>query len=78
MWSGEWGLFHMVIPIVMLLAFVLFLYLVFVRSGWRNDSSGNVGNAREPESAMGILKKRYANGEISREEFEQMKQTLRT
>ena len=34
------------------------------------------GGAREKETAAEILKKRYARGEISREEFTRMKKEL--
>ncbi|GAB4172278.1 MAG: hypothetical protein Kow00108_06900 [Calditrichia bacterium] len=36
----------------------------------------NSGPSSSKEDALDILKKRYANGEISREEFERMKRDL--
>ncbi len=37
---------------------------------------GMTGNATHNESPLDILKKRYAHGEINKEEFEQKKQDL--
>ncbi len=34
--------------------------------------------SKNSESAMELLKKRYANGEISKEEFEEIKKTLQS
>jgi putative membrane protein len=34
------------------------------------------GNGREEETALGILQKRYAQGELSRHEYQQMRQDL--
>lgn len=66
--------FPMIMPIVMVVVLVLCLYFIFGRGGakprWEQyaDSQG--------ETALDILKKRYARGEISREEFEQMKKDI--
>ncbi len=46
---------------------VVFLVLYFVRQGWRG---------RHEESALEILQKRYARGEITREQYEEMKRDL--
>ncbi len=59
---------------------ILFLFLI----GWfflKGINSGNMNSGtsverREKESALDILKKRYARGEISKDEYEQMKKDL--
>jgi putative membrane protein len=40
------------------------------------DRPGTAGRGEQSESAMDILKKRYARGEISKEEFEERKKDL--
>jgi putative membrane protein len=67
--------FPMVIPIIMLVAMVLCLYFLFGRGGFRPP--GHQGGP-ESESALEILKKRYARGEISKEEFEQIRRDILT
>jgi putative membrane protein len=49
------------------------IWLIFSQSGrYRNQSSVNP----HLESPLDILKKRYAKGEISKEQFEEMKKDL--
>lgn len=65
---NNWGLFPMM-PAFMVIFFLIMLYLIFIRGG-RPFCRGDF------ESAIEILKKRYAKGEITREEFEQMKKDM--
>ena len=73
--SGVW-----IIPLVMIiLCFILFKLKVFGRGGFRppwQDSGDSSGENRESGTALEILKKRYATGEITKNEFEQMKRDL--
>ena len=71
-----------IIPLMMIiLFFVLFKLKVFGRRGpmppWQNSSESG-GENTESETALDILKKRYAKGEITKNEFEQMKSDLQT
>jgi len=57
---------------------ILFLIGWFFMKGF-NPGSTSTGTSlvqRETESALDILKKRYARGEISKDEYEQMKKDL--
>ena len=65
-WGGGWGMFPLMMPFYLILLVVVVLLLLF---GRRRDGQGQ-------ESALDILKKRYARGEISQEEFERMKKDL--
>lgn len=72
-WGGMW-LFPVLTPILMVLFFAFFIYL-FTRRGngipsWQDSYRPG---RHEGESALDILKKRYAKGEISQSEFERMK-----
>ncbi len=75
MGSGMWFM-----PFVFLAIMLVVVFLVFSRSGMRPPwlgQRGSGGGARADEpSPLEILKQRYAKGEITKEEFEQIKQDL--
>lgn len=64
-WWGGWGMFPLMMPFFTILLVVAVLYLLFGRRGGQG-----------PESALDILKKRYAKSEISQEEFGRIKKDL--
>ncbi len=67
--SWVWMAFHMLFWVILIVGVFFFLFWLVKRG------KGDSGDKRE-ESAHEILKKRYARGEISREEFEEMKREL--
>lgn len=58
-------------PIFMLLFWVFLIAGVVIAVKWVLGQGGKTG-----ESALDILKKRYAKGEISKEEFEEKKKDI--
>ncbi|NIN67607.1 MAG: SHOCT domain-containing protein [Anaerolineae bacterium] len=75
-WGGMWWIF----PIIFIgICVVFFMLRMFGRGRfgppWQ-DSSRYSSESRESETALEILKKRYAKGEITKEEFDQMKKDL--
>ncbi len=76
-WGGMW--IFPIIFMVMGLCVVFFMFMMFRRGGFRppwQDSSEYRREGRESETALEILKKRYAKGEIAREDYEEMKRDL--
>ena len=48
----------------------------FIRITRNRQQSGSASDSSRAESPLDILKKRYARGEISKEEFEQIKKDI--
>ncbi len=68
---GDFGLGHM--------GFGWLFWIALIVAGFfliRGTLSGNSSNQNNSQSALEILKQRYARGEISKDEFEQMKRDL--
>jgi putative membrane protein len=73
MWMTPWGLILVVVLVVVL------IYAFAGRAGQRNAGQSRESHMEEKdahEKPPDILKKRYARGEISRDDFEQMKKDL--
>ena len=73
MWMTPWGLIIVVVLVVIL------IYALAGLAGQRSSESprGPQVEEKQPlETPLDILKKRYARGEISRDDFEQMKKDL--
>jgi putative membrane protein len=70
-------------PLIFLIFIVLCFYFMSrggmmggMMGGMRRDRGGQGGESRPQETPLDILKKRYANGEIDKEKFEEMKKEL--
>ncbi len=64
----------MFMPIFWIVMIGLCLYFIFGRGGAKRP--WEPGRSPEGETALDILKKRYAKGEISKDEFERMKRDI--
>jgi putative membrane protein len=69
-----WWVFPMFMPIFWIVMIGLCLYFIFGRN--RSSRTWVPSRGFEGETALDILKKRYAKGEISKEEFEPMKRDI--
>lgn len=71
-WGSGFGVFHW---LMMLLFWVLIIAGAVLIVRWLMDQARSPGSG-SPETALDILKKRYAKGEIDKEEFETKKREL--
>lgn len=67
--GGMWMYYHFIFWILIIVGVIL-LVLWLVRQGGKT-SGGHAG-----ESSLDILQKRYAKGEIGKEEYERMKKDI--
>lgn len=75
-----WDMYHMmywipwggmfIMPVLMVCLVILLIYF------FRKPRTDTFYQSYKQESAMDILKRRYASGEITREEFEDMKKNI--
>jgi len=68
---GDFGFGHM--------GFGWLFWIALIIAGFfliRGNLSGNSSNQKTDQSALEILKQRYARGEISKDEFDRMKKDL--
>lgn len=73
-WWGHGFGFMWLIPLFFFVVFIFFMRGMFGRSSPGCGSHG--GNAKHQESVREILDKRFAKGEITKHEYEEMKRTL--
>ncbi len=80
MGPDSWGSGMWIFPMIMMVIMLLVVFGLFRRRGFRPPwSQGNDHHQSEStgsETPLDILKKRYAKGEITKEEFEQMKNDI--
>ncbi len=70
-WWPGFG-FMWIFPLLFLIIFALFLF----RGPWWSRRDRDRTDESRRESAREILDRRYASGEITKEQYEDMKQTL--
>ncbi len=76
MWWGGWWIFPLIMCIIMMFFFFRMSGRRGFKSPWMQDSNGHHSENTDSETALDIIKKRYAKGEITKEEFEEMKKNL--
>lgn len=84
-WHGPWSGFWWVCPLMMFFMFVFFAIVFFAVRGrrshwgppwrWTGDYSETKGNSGG-DSALDILNKRYARGEIDAQEYSEIKAAI--
>lgn len=74
-WEGGFWIFPLMMMLIMLAA--VFLFARFFFGGYRPSSSNQSGwRETQDEPPLEIAKRRFARGEITKEEFEQIKRAI--
>ena len=71
MW-GMWGMWGFIMPVIMIIFWVLIIVGIVLGIRWLVTN----GKRQQADSALEILRQRYARGEIQKEEFEAKKRDL--
>lgn len=78
MGPGYWGeqgfTFMWIIPLLFFVVFLFFMRGMFGQSNSTRHGDGS--NSTQSESAREILDKRFAKGEVSKDEYKEMKKVL--
>jgi putative membrane protein len=76
-WQMGWGMMGWFAPVMMVVFWVAVIVAIVFLVRWLAASGGAASRtSRSEDSALEILKKRYARGEINKEEFEEKKKDL--
>ena len=75
-WGSRWDGFgpFMMLPMIFIWLLIIVIGILLVRKLWRENHDKQVPTGSK--TATDILKERYAKGEISKEEFEQIKKDI--
>lgn len=73
-WGWGFGILGWIMPVIMIVFWGLVIWLVVVLV--RRSSRHSYRMSERSDSALEILKRRYASGEINKQEFEEKKKDL--
>ena len=69
-----------IVPICFMLLMMIFMYMMFMRGGrgmpWQVFDREELRGRAVSDTPLEILSRRYASGEITKEDFDQMKNDL--
>lgn len=72
-----WGWFFWIMMISMIIFWAAIIAVIFLLIRWLAYPGGRPPTPSEKDRALQILNERYAKGEISKEEYERMKEDLK-